>query len=194
VLKTLSPSTLTLPDSILQYLPPLPPGLPRTQESFPSATGLTFDPVAAAESAADLSLALVFNAQRANRLVEFHAEDSAGPSLNEVIDATLKSTGSPESFSGLALQVKYAVDDRILEALLALGANSESSTMTRATVRAAVTSLRDRLRSSSSDQDAAFHAQETYRIDQFLNNPAKFVPAEPIAAPPGMPIGDDPDE
>ena len=194
VLKTLSPSTLTLPDSILRYLPPRPPGLPRTQESFPSGTGLTFDPVTAAESAADLTLALVFNPQRANRLVEYHAQDSAEPSLSDVVDATLKSTGSPESFSGLELQIKYAIDDRILEALLGLGASPEASAMTRATVRAAVASLRDRLRASSAEQDAAFHAQETFRIDQFLNNPAKFVPAEPIAAPPGMPIGDDPDE
>ena len=194
VLRTLSPSTLTLPDSILKYLPPRPPGLPRTQESFPSATGLTFDPVAAAESAADLTLALVFNPQRANRLVEYHAQDSAEPSLNDVIDATLKSTGSPDSFTGLELQVKYAVDDRILEALLALGANAESSAMTRATVRAAVTSLREQLRTSSSQQDAALYELETSRINQFLNDPAKFVPAQPIPAPPGMPIGDDPDE
>jgi hypothetical protein len=194
VLKTLSPTILTLPESILKYLPPRPPGLPRTQESFPSATGLTFDPVAAAESAADLTLALVFNPERANRLVEYHAQDSAEPSLTDVIDAALKSTGSPDSASGLAVQVKYAVDDRIVEALLALGASPESSAMTRATVRAAVTSLRDHLRVFSSNQDQSFHELETARISQFLNDPEKFVPAKPIPAPPGMPIGDDPDE
>ena len=194
VLRTLSPSTLTLPDSILKYLPPRPPGLPRTQESFPSATGLTFDPVSAAESAADLTLALLFNPERANRLVEYHAQDSAEPSLTDVINATLKSTGSAASFTGLELQIKYAVDDRILEALLALGASNQSSAMTRATVRSAVTSLRDQLRSSSSEQDTAFHEMEASRINQFLNDPAKFTPAKPIAAPPGMPIGDDLDE
>jgi hypothetical protein len=194
VLRTLSPSILTLPDTILKYLPPRPPGLPRTQESFPSVTGLTFDPVAAAESAADFTLALVFNPQRANRLVEYHAQNNAEPSLTDVIDATFKSTGSPESFTGLELEVKYAVDQRILEALLALGVNAESSAMTRATVRAAVTTFRDQLHASSSEQDAAFQNLETSRINQFLNDPAKFVPAAPIAAPPGMPIGDDPDE
>jgi hypothetical protein len=195
VLRTLSPSTLTLPDAILKYLPPRPPGLPRTQESFPSATGLTFDPVAAAESAADLTLALLFNAERANRLVEYHAQDSAEPSLTDVINATLKSTGSAESFTGLELEIKYAVDDRILEALLALGANPESSAMTRAAVRGAVLSLRDQFRSSTAEQDAAaLHELETSRIDQFLNDPAKFVAAKPIVAPPGMPIGDDLDD
>jgi hypothetical protein len=195
VLRTLSPSTLTLPDSILKYLPPRPPGLPRTQETFASATGLTFDPVAAAESAADLTLALVFNPERANRLVEYHAQDSAEPSLTDVINATLKSTGSAASFTGIELQVKYAVDDRILEALLALGASPESSAMTRAAVRAAVISLRDQFRSPTTEQDAAaFHELESSRIDQFLNDPAKFTAAKPIVAPPGMPIGDDLDE
>jgi hypothetical protein len=194
VLKTLSPATLTLPGSILKYLPPRPPGLPRTDESFPSATGVTFDPVATAESAADLTLALVLNPERANRLAEYHAQDSAEPSLADVIDATLKSTGSPDGLSGLALQVKYAVDDRILEALLALGANPESSAITRSEVRDAVTSLRDQLRPSGALQDAAFHRLETARINQFLNDPAKFVPAQPIPAPPGMPIGASPEE
>ncbi len=194
VLKTLSPATLTLPESILKYLPPRPPGLPRTQESFPSATGLTFDPVDAAASAADFTLGLLFNPERANRLVEYHAQANAEPSLNDVIDATLKSTASSGTASGLALQVKDAVDDRILEALLSLGASPDASAVTRATVRAALTSLRDQLRGSGSAQDAAFHQMEAARINQFLNDPEKFVPAKPIPAPPGMPIGDDADE
>ncbi len=44
LMKTVSPSTLTLPDSLLQILPPRPPGYPRTQESFAARTGVTFDP------------------------------------------------------------------------------------------------------------------------------------------------------
>ena len=31
------------------------------------------------------------------------------------------------------------------------------------------------------------------RINDFKRDPAKFVPAKPIEAPPGMPIGDDED-
>ena len=72
VLKTLSPETLTLPESLLKLLPPRPPALPRTQESFPAHTGLTFDPIAAAESSADLTLALLCNPERASRLIEYH--------------------------------------------------------------------------------------------------------------------------
>jgi hypothetical protein len=195
VLKTLSPETLTLPESLLRMLPPRPPGLPRTQESFPAGTGLTFDPIAAAQSAADLTLALVFNPERANRLVEYHARDSAEPSLADIIEETLGSTGTSAGTSGLTMEVKRAVDDRILEALLALGANPVSSAETRATVRAAVTTLLEKLAANgpSHDEEHAFSAMETARIDEFLHDPAKFVPAKQIPAPPGMPIGDDED-
>ncbi len=193
VLKTLSPQTLTLPESLLRLMPPRTPGLPRTEESFPSQTGVTFDPVAAAESAADLTLALVFNPERANRLVEYRAQDSAEPSLTEVIEATLDSTGSASSVTGLTAEVKRAIDDRILEALLALGANPASSAETRATVRAAVTALGQKPASSSSNEERAFNTMEIARIDEFLHNPEKFVAAKPVPAPPGMPIGDDED-
>jgi len=192
VLKTLSPETLTLPESLLKILPPRPPGLRRTQESFPTDTGLTFDPIATAQSAADLTLALVFNPERANRLVQYHARDSAEPSLEDVIAATLASTRLADGATGLAVEVKHAVDDRILEALLGLGANPEASAETQAIVRQSVVALRSKLASASGDdEDSAAAALETARIDQFLRDPEKFVPAKPIPAPPGMPIGED---
>jgi hypothetical protein len=195
VLKTLSPETLTLSESLLRLLPPRPPGLPRTQESFPAQTGLSFDPIATAQSAADLTLALVFNPERANRLVEYHARDSAEPSLADVIQETQGSTGTSAGAAGLTLEVKRAVDDRILEALLALGTNPASSAETRATVRAAVSALRGKLAANgpADEEEHAFRAMEAARIDEFLRDPAKFVPAKPVPAPPGMPIGEDED-
>jgi hypothetical protein len=194
VLKTLSTETLTLPESLLRMMPPRPPGLPRTQESFPANTGLTFDPIAAAQSAADLTLALVLNPERANRLVEYHARDSAEPSLDDVIQATLASAGRLEGLQGLTAQVKWAVDGRIVEALLALAANPVASVQTQGTVRVALQSLRDDYaRGSYHLESAAFRAEEVARIDEFFRDPAKFVPAKPVAAPPGMPIGDDED-
>ena len=192
VLRTLSPETLTLPEPLLKLLPPRTPGLPRTEESFPSGTGVTFDPVAAAESAADLTLALVFNPERANRLVEYHARNSEEPSLDEVIDATLKSTGNAADATGLAGDVRRGVDGRIIEAILALGANPEASAEVRGTVRMTVQGMiDDRARGTMSKEDAAWWAYEQSRIDEFLRDPAKFVPAKPLPAPPGMPIGDD---
>jgi hypothetical protein len=191
VVKTLAPDYLTLPESLLQVLPPRPPGLQRTRESFPSHTGLTFDPVAAAESSADLTLALLFNPERASRLVEYHARDAHEPSLAEVIDATLvaaRSSAPQPGGASLTLVIQHAVYVRAVEALLGLAANPQASAEARAIALARLTTLKQQALSASPIDIYIVH-----RIEQFQTDPGKFVPATPIEAPPGMPIGDDED-
>jgi hypothetical protein len=192
VLKTLSPETLTLPESLLQIFPPRPPGLKSTHESFPSHTGLTFDPVAAAESSADLTLALLFNPERASRLVEYHARDVNSPSLAEVIDATLAAVHSTPHHAGERLPldgiVIRSVNIRAIEALLSLAANPQASSIVRAVTSAKLATIKQQ--ADLTDPMGSYIAE---RIGQFQTDPAKFIPAKPIEAPPGMPIGDDED-
>ncbi len=92
LLATIDPSAITLPDRILNLIPPRPPGYPRTTETFASNTGVTFDPLAAAEAAADLTLSLILNPQRAARLEQYHAQNHDNPGLQEVIDTLLEAT------------------------------------------------------------------------------------------------------
>jgi Met-zincin len=190
VLSTLSPEALTLPEPLLKILPPRPPGVERTRESLASATGLTFDPIAAAESAADLTLTVLFDPQRAARLVEYSARVSANPTLSEVIDAVLavnrparRASGASQ---GLFAQVQAAVYVRSIEALLRLAASPKDATL----VRAIVLSKLDQIKQQS-DPSSGIEAYVIYRIDQFLEDPAKFQAAAPVIAPPGMPIGDE---
>jgi hypothetical protein len=212
VLKTLSPAFLALPEPLLQIFPPRPPGLEATRESFPSATGLTFDPVAAAEAAADLTLSVLFNPQRASRLVEYHARNPEQPSLDSVIDATLAAThptaggirpasstgrtGSSTGFSTggrsatkLTAAVQDAVYVRTVEALLTLAADPAASSGVRAIAFAKLDRIKLKATPSSPTDQYVAH-----RIEQFQTDPAKFLPAKPIDAPPGMPIGDTEDE
>jgi hypothetical protein len=194
VVKTLDPAYLTLPESLLQIMPPRPPGLARTQESFPSHTGLTFDPVAAAESSADLTLALLFNPERASRLVQYHARDPKEPTLNEVIDATMSATRPSANQTGgssdpLAGTVANAVYERAVEALLSLAANPAASSEARAIASARLGAIRQR-----SNTAVPIDAYVIHRIEQFQTDPSKFVPAPAVDAPPGMPIGDDEDD
>jgi hypothetical protein len=192
VLGTLSAETLTLPESLLKILPPRPPGLERTRESLASSTGLTFDPIAAAESAADLTLMVLFDPQRAARLVEYSARANANPTLGEVIDAVLavnRPVHRPNGGSqGLFVQVQSAVYIRSIEALLRLAAHAKESNL----VRAIVLSKLDQVKQQS-DPNSPIEAYVIYRIDQFLEDPAKFQPAPAVTAPPGMPIGDEED-
>ena len=191
VLKTLSPEALTLPEPLLKLLPPRPPGFQRTRESLPSSTGLTFDPIAAAECAADLTLATLFNPQRAARLVE-HSARLAGnaPALGDVIEATLAASRPAHAQSknaayALTSEVEAAVYARTVEALLTLAADPKASIAVRAITYAKLDAIKRRGSSSALD------AYLNHRIQQFQSDPAKFVAAPRVEAPPGMPIGDD---
>jgi hypothetical protein len=188
VVKTLSAETLTLPESLLKLLPPRPPGFERTRESLPAETGPTFDPIAAAESAADLTLGVLFDHERAARLVEYHARANA-PSLAEVIDAALKvsqPSQHPPSHQGIGAEVQGAVYARTVEALLTLAADPQDSVEVRAIVYAKLEDIKRR-----SDANSPLEAYLIHRIKQFQNDPARFVAAKTVEAPPGMPIGDD---
>ena len=197
VLKTLAPETLTLPQSILSVLPPVPPGYPRTRESFPSHTGLTFDPVAAAESAADLTLRVLLDPARAARIVQYHMYVPGSPSLRvmlEQISATVAER--PESGHSTSSEVERAVEFRALEAMLALAVNPAASSQTRAIARYHIKDLLNQWSSTPLPKDLAesIHRQAMIeRIQQFQHDPDKFVPSKPVEAPPGMPIGDDDD-
>ncbi len=195
VLKTLSPGTLTLPESILKLLPPRPPALPRTQESLPAHTGLTFDPIAAAESSADLTLALLCNPERASRLIEYHMRIPQSPSLRGVLEAISKTTAErPEAGHSMSSEVERAVEFRGLEAMLALAVNEQAATQARAIARSHVNDLLKQWTTTPPPEDTAeaiHRAAMIERIQEFERDPQKFVPSKPVEAPPGMPIGDD---
>jgi hypothetical protein len=195
VLQTLTPETLTLPESLLKMLPPVPPGYPRTQESFPSQTGLTFDPIAAAESAADLTLQVLLDPARASRLVQYHMRVPASPALRTVLeDLSATVAARPESGHSLSSEVARAVEFRALEWTLALAVNPAASTQARAIALAHINDLLKQWTTAAPLSDTAeviHRAALIERTQAFQRDPEKFVPAKPIEAPPGMPIGDD---
>jgi hypothetical protein len=195
VLKTLSPESLTLPESLLQILPPRPPGLERTRESFSSHSGLTFDPIATAESSADLTLALLLDPARASRLIEYHMRVPDSPSLRGVLEAISKAVAErPEGGHTMSSEVERAVEFRALEATLALAVNPAASSQARAIARFHINDLLKQWTTAAqlTDTAEAIHrAALIDRINEFNRDPAKFVPAKPLEAPPGMPIGDD---
>ncbi len=195
VLKTLSPETLTMPESLLKLLPPRPPALPRTQESFPAHTGLTFDPIAAAESSADLTLALLCNPERASRLIEYHMRIPQSPSLRSVLEAISKTTAErPEAGHSMSSEVERAVEFRGLEAMLSLALNEQAATQARAIARSHINDLLKQWTTTPPPDDTAeaiHRAAMIERIQEFERDPQKFVPSKPVEAPPGMPIGDD---
>jgi hypothetical protein len=193
VLKTIAPQTLALPESLLSVLPPRPPGYPRTNESFAGHTGLTFDPGGAAESAAALTFKLLFDPDRASRLVDYHARNAANPGLTQVISAVLQATWKAPRLTGLPGEMQRITEASALEHLLALAANHSASPEARAVARAEALNLRSSMSATtaSSPEEKAIRAAAIARITAFEKDPEKFTPASDVPIPPGQPIGDD---
>jgi len=198
VLHTLDPSALTLPQSLLEILPPRPPGYPRTRESFPGRTGLTFDPEGAAESAANLTASLLFEPSRASRLVEYKLRDNSLPGLDDVINQTLKATWYSSTQTGTVLATQLTVEDVVLRHLLALAASQSASPEASAIAAAQVDQLKTWLKGKAGDASAPalIHAHwlaAQNEIEAFSKDPSKFATASDLETPPGQPIGDDED-
>lgn len=186
VLATIAPAALTLPESLLALLPPRPPELNRTRDSFPGHTGLTFDPLGAAEAAATHTLSLLLAPDRAARLAEHHARDSTLPGLHDVLAALLEATWHAPAPAGLAGAVKLRVDYVALRHLLALAANG--SPIVRAVARQAVRRLRGTNPPDADVVTAAHWADAMEMIDTFFRTPEAFRTAGTLPVPPGSPI------
>jgi hypothetical protein len=191
VLATLKPEALELPESLLKMIPPRPPEYERGREDFKIRTYPAFDALAPAEAAAQHTLQFLFNPERAERLVEFHARDKANPGLEEVFDAALGATWKSPHGNGYAAEVRNVVDDVVLYDLMALAANDRASNEVRALASLKLRDLKDWLGSPRPsdvlDQAHIFFARE--RIEQFEKDPKRLdltLPAEP---PDGPPIG-----
>ena len=182
LLSTINPTTLTLPDRILNLIPPRPPGYPRTQETFPSRTGVTFDPIAAAEAAADMTVSLILNPQRAERLEQYHAENHDNPGLQEVIGNLLDATwrGRRGTYAGLDSRVAATVKNVVLVQLVALAADSSAAEDVRSIAGAEV----EKLKNSTA---SPFQAQ---LIEALRRDPKSVQLPKLTEAPPGQPLGD----
>ena len=193
VLNTLKPEALALPESLLKIIPPRPPAYERGREDFKIRTYPAFDAVAPAESAAQHTLQFLFNAARAQRLLEFHAQDKANPSLEEILDAVLTATWKAPHGNGYAEQINYVVDDVVLYDLMALADNDKASDEVRAVAVLRLHTLKEWLDSAGGGKGIATERAHTFfasrQIEQFEKDPRRLDLTPPTEPPDGPPIG-----
>jgi hypothetical protein len=80
-----------LPQRIVALIPPRPAGYDYNRELFNRRTGLSFDPLAAAETAADLPLSFLLHTSRLNRLAQEGGEGRTF-GIGEMLEVLLKRT------------------------------------------------------------------------------------------------------
>ncbi|MDF2433193.1 MAG: hypothetical protein JWP44_2824 [Mucilaginibacter sp.] len=190
---TISPDALALPEKLIENIPPRPIGYPRTRELFKSRTGLTFDPMAAAESAAGTTLEFMLQPERAARLVEYHSRNNSQPGLTPVLDKLIMQTWKAPQQNGYKGELQRMVNSLTLNQLLRLAANSSAPESVRGIALMEIDGLKKWMQKtltvSMSDQKANLLFGLS-QIDKFEKNQEQFKPEPPLNMPDGSPIGE----
>ena len=195
LLAALAPETLQLPEALLRIIPPRPAGFERHRELFANHTAETFDALAPAEAAAEMTFAAVFEPGRCARLVEQAVRDPHMPGLEEVIESVLAATWKRPAGADYAGEVQRTVDYGLLARLIGLAADTDATPQVRAVTTAQLAGLREWLlataRQTGVPAQQAHLAYGARLITQYFEHPKEFAPLKIPAPPPGSPIGCD---
>ncbi len=143
VLATLTPTALALPDSLLKLIPPRPPDYPQNRELFRRRTAPAFDALSPAETAATHTIAFLFDPERAERLIEMHAQNPQVPGFGEVVDKIFASTWKAPHATGTNSEIQRVVNDVVLYDLMTLANDQSAAAQVRATASLKLNDLRD---------------------------------------------------
>ncbi len=192
LMATVSPEALGLPDNLIAKIPPRPTGFPASAETFSSYTGPTFDPIAAAESAARETISSLLNPQRAARLIEYNARDSKQPGFMAVADKLIERTWKSPLSAGYKGELNVLVNNLTLKFLLELGADTGSPENVRGEAMLKIEELKDWMTTELAAAGPKHKANLLFGLSQiaeFKASPGKFQPAPAQLMPPGAPIG-----
>jgi hypothetical protein len=191
VMSTLDPKFLALPQRIVDLLPPRAYGYERgTAELFDKRTDPAFDPITAATTAADIAVTALLDPNRCARLVNFHAENVANPSMAEL--ANLLIDLSLHSGSGYEAAITRATRTLFATHLMDLAGSEDADPQVRAQASQSLRKLASRLAATpeNAEEIEVAHRRSTRDdIENFLTRRDRKMP-KPPETPPGPPIGD----
>lgn len=196
LLATLTPEFLDLPDHVSALIPPRPPGHALGRETFARRTGKTFDPLGPAESSASLTLDVLLNRERLERMNRAALMDSNLPSATAIIGQLVEHSWKTDPGDGHEGALQRIVAGQVLNRLYPLVTDKRASDDLRGQALAEVRGLQRWLErasgSSRLDEDwKRFYELARFDIQRFLAKPDDFSAPPPVQAPPGSPIGSD---
>ncbi len=186
LLATLDPAVLKLPQGLADAITPRVPNSPKSRETFAGATGINFDAIAPARSAATLTLEVLLDPARAARL-----ERTGAPGFRAVTGGLLDASWYAESGEGTEATIQRQTNMQVLYGLLGLAFDASADTDVRATALAAVQEL-DAWLAKRSPRDVTLRAHFAFarsEISRLQADPAAIELLVPATVPPGSPIG-----
>ncbi len=189
VIDCIDPKVLQIPDRIAALIPPRPSGYIGSRELFRKRTGLSFDQLSPAETAADLPFSFLFNSERLSRMVQF--ETNGGLGLNEMIQTLVDKTWKAARRNGMEGLIQQQTEQVLLTYLLASSVDENNSFAVRSVLQKALNDLKKyidlQLKSATS---ATYNGHLQLAVER-MKNPKDAKPTLHKEAPPGAPIGCD---
>ena len=186
----IDPKFLLLPADIVKLIPPRPAGYGFTRELFKKRTGLAFDALAPAETAADFPLSFLFNAERINRMIQYEAENG-GLGLNEMINILLNKTWKAAGKTGMEKLIQQQTQQILLTYLLAVSVDDNASFATKGVVQKALSDLKKYIEAQQKIIKDEIQLANFILALERMKAPEKAKPTIHAAMPPGAPIGCD---
>ena len=188
ILKTLDAELVAVPKDKLDLFPPRAIGFNRSRESFKGRTGVSFDALSVAETAADMTLGLLLHPERASRLIQQKSLDKGQMGLKEVLGETIKQTFDLSHRDAYEEEVQNTINFRVLYHIMNLAAHDDVHPQVNAMANEALKNLKTQLLGSGKN---GISVEMVQRIDNFMKDPSKFklIPVPKI--PDGSPIGMD---
>ena len=196
LLNSIHPKNLSLPEKLIKLIPPRAFGYPRTRETFKSRTGLTFDYLAAAETATNLTLKMLFNPERASRLITLKARDKNNqPGLtyvmNEIINKTILKEMTDNNdylnLSNVEKEISKMVNHSVLNHLFMLANSKITHQEVNARTFSAIKNLKKTLETKDSEENHYHYLLD--KIEKFLSGEINIQYPNELKPPDGSPIG-----
>jgi hypothetical protein len=179
ILGTMKPDALALPQHILDLIPPPAHGFGKSRESFKSKTGLTFDPVSAAQTYTNHMLGFLLHHERLERINQQNKIYNIDISLDDYMAHIYKEIGM--SSSGYESLIGESNQLAMVNHLIKLATDNQVS----AHVAVAANTFLNNLQDGTSN----FGKYIQTLAQKGLSDRDEVVLPEIPAMPPGSPIG-----
>ncbi|MEQ1644669.1 MAG: zinc-dependent metalloprotease, partial [Pyrinomonadaceae bacterium] len=192
ILETIDPKELAIPENVLSLIPPTAYGYGSGRsELFQKRTSPMFDPVGAAEIAADVAISVLLEPNRAARTISQNARNKQNPHFREVVTELVKTAWKAAPADANQVVIQRAVQSIVVSRLMDLAANERAQSQVKAVASDTLRSLLATLKKGVAiGEAAAFNRALVDDLTRFIERPdAPRKQTAPLATPPGDPIG-----
>nr|WP_294903154.1 zinc-dependent metalloprotease [uncultured Lacibacter sp.] len=186
IIDCIDPKVLMIPDRIAALIPPRPSGYGPSRELFRKRTGLSFDQLAPAETAADLPFSFLFNSERLNRMAQ--QEINGGLGVAEMIQTLIDKTWKTPRRNGMEALIQQQTEQVLLTYLLAASVDENNSFLVRATLQKSLNDLKKQLEAQIKTATGVTAGHLQLALER-MKNPSAAKPTIHKEIPPGAPIG-----